>query len=98
MPTLQQIQLSDSCHKTPTATDECVALPPIKKTHPCVAHYKPILVQLEALKSGYFFKKKKIYKCVPYILIHSKARKSPQQIKLRVHELGPQVNQITTSD
>jgi len=48
-------------------------------------------VQLEALKSGYFKKKS-----ILYVLIHSKARKPPQQIKLRVHELGPQVNQITT--
>jgi hypothetical protein len=44
-------------------------------------------VQLEALKRGYFFKK---------IFIHSKARKPPQKIKQRVHERGPQVNQITT--
>jgi hypothetical protein len=57
MPTLQQIQLSDSCHKTPTATDECVALPPIKK-HTHVLHTtSQSFVQLEAFKSGYFLKK-----------------------------------------
>lgn len=45
-------------------------------------------VQFEALKSGYFFKK--IYLYIQRQKIH------PQKIKQRVHEPGPQVNQITT--
>lgn len=52
MPTLQQIQLSDSCYKTPTAKDEYVALPPIKKHTHLLHTTSQSSVQPEAFKSG----------------------------------------------
>lgn len=73
--------------QTPTQKTDVLPCRPSKIT-PMLQTASQSSVQYEALKSGYFLKK----------TLHSEAKKStpPKKIKQRVHEPGPQVNQITT--